>query len=328
MNIKNLFYSAITVMSAINANAQNTDTTKRDNNLVKFISVDSLKRKSDSIIKNFSKDNLHKQTNQLYYGDQSTVFHIGWEDGKVPEFSNAYTLHRHEFRLNVLGRSSYALSNRLEMSCYLPLIITPNLSLKYRFFDNGTFASALELGTARGVFPLGVATGIVLPGIAVGVGTAGFVTGSDNYVKLFSSWHPTQKLTFSVRGGMSFLKVGYTGIAGFAGVGGNGAVVGALPIEVRHRFNYFMGGFETDYLINKQNVIVLNTYMGGFEGSKKQLIVPSLGWTHAKTHFHYTLGLYTFLDPPTWQTWDAEKSKMPVGVYGNVYWIFNNRIRK
>ncbi len=323
-----LFYSAIIATLTINANAQVADTTKQENGLSKIISVDSLKRKGDLILKNFSKENILKQSNSLYYGDPSTVFHIGWEDGRVPEFSNAYTLHRHEFRLNVLGRSSYALSNRLEMSCYLPLIMCPNLSLKYRFFDNGAFASAVEFGTARGAFPLGVATGIVLPGAAIGAGTAGFVSGSDNYIKLFSSWHPTQKLTFSARGSVSFLKVGYTGLAGFVGVGGNGAIVGALPIEVSHRFRYFMGGFETDYVINKQNVIVLNTYMGGFEGSNKQLIVPSLGWTHAKTHFHYTLGLYTFLDPPTWQTWEAEKSKMPVGVYANVYWIFNNRIRK
>jgi|GEM_PF-2483539 len=294
----------------------------------KLLSIDSLKKSSSTLIKNVSKDSIHKQAQHLYYGTPTTVFHIGWEDGRVPEFSNAYTLHQHELRLNVLGRSSYAITNKLEISSYLPLIMMPNVSFKYRFFDSGNFSSAFEAGTAGGLFPVGMATGIVLPGAIIGGGTAGFVRGSDNHLKLYSSWHPTQKLTFSVRGSVSFLKVGYTGLLGLAGVGNDGVIAGVLPINMSHQFNYYMGGFETDYVINKQNVIVLNTTASGFEGGKKQLIIPSLGWTHAKTHLHYTLGLYTILDPPTWETWKAEQSKMPVGAYANVYWIFNNRIRK
>ncbi len=317
---------------SLNGYGQKTDIQKPLDSLVvktqKLLSIDSLKKSSSALIKNLSKDSIHKQAQHLYYGDPSTVFHIGWEDGRVPEFSNAYTLQRHEVRLNVLGRSSYAINNRLEMSSYLPLIIMPNVSFKYRFLDRGDFASAFELGTAGGLFPVAIATGILLPGAIVGGGTAGFIKGHDNHIKLYSSWHPTPKLTFSARGSVSFLKVGYVGLVGVAGIGNDGVIAGVLPVSLNHKFKYYMGGFETDYVINKQNVIVLNTSASGFEGGKNQFVVPSLGWTHAKTHFHYTLGLYTILDPPTWQVWKDEKSKMPVGGYANVYWIFNNRVKK
>jgi hypothetical protein len=329
----NVFLSAtIMILASLSGYGQKIELQKLQDNLYgnaqELPSVDSLKKSVEAITKNFSKDSIHKQVNHLYYGDPTTVFHIGWEDGRVPEFSNAYTLQRHEFRLNILGRSSYAINNRLEVSSYLPLIMTPNVSLKYRFFDQGNFASAFEVGTAAGAFPVAFATGILLPGVVIGVGAAGFVKGSDNHLKLYSSWHPTQKLTFSARGSISFLKIGYTGIAAFAGLGGDGAAVGFIPVNLNHRFNYLMGGFETDYVINKKNVIVLNSSISGFEGGKKQLIIPSIAWTHAKTHVHYTLGLYTFLDPPSWEMWKTGNSQIPVGVYGNIYWIFNNRIKK
>lgn len=327
-----LLSTTILIFASLNGYGQKTETQKPFDSLFsktqKLLTSDSLKKSSSTLIKNFSKDSVHKQAQHLYYGDSTTVFHIGWEDGRVPEFSNAYTLRQHELRLNILGRSSYAISNRLEVSSFLPLIIMPNVSFKYRFIDRGNFASSFEVGTAGGALPVGVATGIVLPGAIIGGGTGGFIRGSDNHLKLYSSWHPTQKLTFSARASVSFLKVGYTGLLGMAGIGNEGVIAGVLPINMSHRFKYYMGGFETDYVINKQNVIVLNTTASGFEGGKTQLIIPSLGWTHAKTHLHYTLGLYTILDPPTWETWKAEKSKMPVGAFANVYWIFNNRVRK
>ena len=326
-----LLNTTILFFVSLNGYGQKNDAQKPQGSLVpktqKLVSIDSLKRSGATLIKNFSKDSVRSQATHLYYGDGTTVFHIGWEDGRVPEFSNAYTLHQKEFRLNVLGRSSYAISDRLEVSSYLPLIIAPNVSFKYRFLDQGNFASAFEVGTLAGALPVGIATGLVLPGFAIGAGTIGFVKGYDNHVKIYSSWHPTKNLTFSVRGGVSFLKIGYTGLVGMAGIGEGGVIAGVLPVNINHKFKYYCGGFETDYVINKQNVLVLNTSACGFEGGKKQLIIPSLGWTHAKTHLHYTLGLYTFLDPPTWETWKAEQSKMPVGVFANVYWIFNNRLK-
>ncbi len=326
-----LLSSAIIIAASIKVYGQKIDIQKLQNGFTKtqkWLSSDSLKKARTAVIKNISKDSIHKEAKSLYYGDAATVFHIGWEDGRAPEFSNAYVLHRHEFRLNVLGRSSFAISSRLEISSCLPLIVIPNVAFKYQFFDSRNFTSALELGTAGGAFPVAFAEALPLPGVIIGAGTAGFIRGSDNHLKLYASWHPAHRLTFSVRSGVSFLKIGYSGVAGAAGIGGGGAFADAIPINVSQRFIYLMGGFEADYVINKKNVIVLNSFAGGFAGGKSQLIVPSLGWTHAKTHFHYTLGLYTLIDPPSYQTWNAEKSKQAVGAYANVYWVFNNRVRK
>lgn len=296
----------------------------------KVFVLDSLKKTRVTITKNSNKQNLHKQIHKIYYGDSITLFHSGWENGRVPEFSTAYTLQRHEFRLNVIGRSSYAFNNRLEISSYLPLMLfMRNASIKYRFLDKKFIASSIELGTAHGLFPAAVATGIVFPGAAIGAATAGFIKGSDNHIKLFYSWKPSNKLTFSARASVSYLKIGYTGIGGFAALGNEGVVAGVLPISLNHRFRYFMGGFESDYVINKSNVIVLNSSISGFANGKKQLLVSSLAWTHAnKAHFHFTVGLYNFLDPPQWDMWKDAKTKLPVGVYGNIYWTFNNRVKK
>jgi hypothetical protein len=290
----------------------------------KLVQMDSLK--IATAINSLSKDSIHKQAHKIYYGDANTQFHIGWEDGKVPEFSNAYTLQRHELRLNVLGRSSYAITNRLEVSTYLPLFFMPNVSLKYRFYDNENFASAIEFGSARGALPLGAVTGLLFPGVAVGTGTVGLVHGSDHYVKLYASLHPSQRITFSVRAGVAALKVGYSGIIGVVAVGNDGVLAGVFPVNPKQRFTCFTGGTETDYVLNKKNVLVLSTTVVGFAGGKKQLLMPSLGWTHANTHFHYTLGLYSFIDIPTQPQF--KNSQVPVGAFANVYWVFNNRIRK
>ena len=250
------------------------------------------------------------------------VMHIGWSDGRIPEFSTAYILQKNEIRLNLIGRSSYAISNKVEVSSCIPLLITPNIAFKYKFFDSKYFASAIEVGTALGAFPIALAGGFMFPGGAVGGGSIGILYGSDNHAKLFLTVHPTQKLTFSVRGSISAIHAGYIGGGAFAGVGGNGASAGLIPIDVGKRFKFYAGGFETDYVLNKQNAIVLNTYVGGFEGGTKQLGLATLSWTHALSHFHYSLGLYGFFDPPTYEM--VHESKLPVSFYLNLYWILNN----
>ena len=250
------------------------------------------------------------------------VMHIGWADGHVPEFGSAYTLHAHEVRLNILGRSSYAMSDKVETSIYLPLIITPNISFKYRFVDTKFFASALEVGTAVGIFPVAAASGILLPGGAVGGGTIGLIHGSDSQIKLYLSFPVSKKLTFSFRGDASTMRVHFTGVVGMAGLGGNGAFVGFLPVDVgTPRFKYFSTGFETDYVINKQNAIVFNTGVGGFKEGKRQLGMATLSWTHAKMYFHYSFGLYGFYDPPKYEM--VHESKLPVSAFANVYWILH-----
>ena len=251
------------------------------------------------------------------------LMHTGWADGRVPEFGTAYTLHSHEVRLNVLGRSSYAMSDKMEMSFYLPLIIAPNLFFKYRFVDTKCFASALEVGAAGGIFPVAAASGILLPGAAVGGGTVGLVHGSDYHAKLYLSYHVSDKLTFSLRGNASSMRVKFTGLVGMAGLGGNGVFVGILPVDIgTPHFKYYSAGFETDYVLNKQNALVFNTGVGGFKVGKKQLGMATLSWTHAKMYFHYSFGLYGFFDPPKYEM--VHESKLPVSAYANVYWILHN----
>ena len=251
------------------------------------------------------------------------LMHIGWADGKVPEFGTAYTLHAHEVRLNILGRSSYAISDKMEASFYLPLIIAPNIFFKYRFVDTKCFAAALEAGALGGIFPLAAATGIVLPGAAVGGGTVGLIHGSDLHAKLYLSFHVSDKLTFSLRGNASTMRVNFTGFVGMAGLGGNGVFVGILPVDMgTPHFKYYSAGFETDYVLNKQNALVFNTGLGGFKVGKKQLGMATLSWTHAKMYFHYSFGLYGFYDPPKYEM--VHESKLPVSAFANVYWILNN----
>jgi len=250
------------------------------------------------------------------------AMHFGWKDGRIAETSNAYTLYPYEFRLNLLGRSSLGLSEKVEFSTYLPLIICPNFTIKDKFIDYKHFSSALEVGAAGGLFPLGIATGILLPGVVVGGGSIGLLHGSDLHAKLFLTCHPTDKLTFSVRGGASRIHVGYWGLVGFAGLGGDGIVGGLLPVSPNQSFAFYSGGFETDYVWNQKNAIVFNANLGVFEGAKKELGMATLCWTHSKIHFHYSLGLYGFYDPPSFEM--VKKSKLPVSYYANVYWIFNN----
>lgn len=261
-------------------------------------------------------------TDTIVQNKKTKVMHIGWEDGRVPEFSNAYTLRCNEIKLNILGRSSIALSDKLEMSTYLPLIVTPNVAFKYRFLDSRFFALAIEVGTAVGIFPIAFASGFLLPGVAVGAGSIGLLHGYDSHLKLFLSFKPTKKLTFSFRGSASAIYAAYLGGGAFLGVGGNGAAAGLFPISESKKFKFYSGGFETDYVVNKRNAIVLDARIGGFCGGKKQLGMTTLSWTFAKNHFHYSLGLYGFFDPPTFEMF--RESKLPIAPYANVYWIFNN----
>ncbi|MEI6347762.1 MAG: hypothetical protein WCP69_07440 [Bacteroidota bacterium] len=265
---------------------------------------------------------------QIIYGDtiiqhnKVKEMHIGWANARVPEFSNAHILQKHEVRLNLIGRSSYAISNKVEISSYIPLVITPNISVKYKFFDSQLFASAIEFGTAVGIFPVALAGGLMFPGGAIGMGSIGLLYGSDNHAKLFLSLKPSKKLAFSVRGSISGIHAGYIGGGAYVGIVGGGSAAGLIPVNMGKRFRYYSGGFETDYLLNKKNVLVFNSYIGGFEGGNKQLGLATLSWTRAFIHFHYSIGLYGFFDPPKFEM--VQESKLPVSFYFNFYWILNN----
>ncbi len=250
------------------------------------------------------------------------IMHTGWENGRVPEFKNAFTLSKNEFRLNILGRSSFAFTDRFEVSSYLLMFILPNISFKYKYLDRGPFASSVEIGLSGGLFPIALVTGILLPGVAVAGGTIGFLKGSDVYYKTYLSYRLNPKLCFSVNGSVSYFRYGYVGLVGAAGLGRDNIITVVIPVNPNGTATWLMAGFEADYIINQHNVIVFNTSYGGFKNNSDRFMFPKLGWTHAKIHFHYTLGIYSLLDPPSWKI-DSE-SKFPMGAYANIYWIFNN----
>lgn len=257
--------------------------------------------------------------------DSVTDIHVSWQNGKVAEFHSAYTLPRHQFRLNTVGRSSYTLSDRTELSSYLPLLFLPNLSVKHRFFDRPGFAAAYEGGAAVGLIPFAAASGLVLPGAALGVGTVGVFTGSDVYGKLYLSWKPSKKITFSVRGGLSRMHLSYHGIGAFAGAGSGGELIGAVPANFRVLSTTFRStGAEIDWAINSRNIIVGNISYSNFKGLCGGLLFPSVSFTRAvRKHFHYTVGVYDLLDTPDYH---ASKLKGSPNFYpfANFYWIFNN----
>ena len=256
-----------------------------------------------------------------------TSLHIGWRDGRMAEFNNAYTLRRHEFRLNLAGRTSYALTDRLEMSTYLPLIILPNLSFKYRFIDKPHFAMAYELGGAAGIIPVAAVAGIALPGGAFGGGTIGVMTGNDLYAKLFISWKPSTKLTFSVRGGASRIKMNYHGIGALVGAGGSGVGAGVFPLNIKLLTTYYyMAGFEADYAMNRRNGLIAKVSFGQFANRPGGLLYPSITYTHAmRKHFHYSAGIFKLLDAPRYEVLKQNTNNpLPFDIYYNFYWIFNN----
>src|SRR4051794_19777638 len=72
----------------------------------------------------------------LFFAFFSVSAQADWQRGHVVEGDSAYTVPGGAARLSLLGRSALGLSNRVELSTYLPLdlVLFPNLSLKYRFF--------------------------------------------------------------------------------------------------------------------------------------------------------------------------------------------------
>jgi hypothetical protein len=264
--------------------------------------------------------------------------HLGWADGRVWEYAGAYTISRHEWRLNIFGPSSFGLSNKVELKSYPWILIAPNLSVKYKFLDVGGFAMAIEPGVAGGGLPIAAGAGILLPGAALGGGTVGLISFSDVFLKLYGSWQLSSRFTFSLRAGASHIKSGYYGLGGFAGIGKDGEAAGLFPVGVGLiKTNWLMVGFEADYVINSINIIVLKasigklytTAIGGVEThhtSDNYLMWPSLFYTHAWKHLHLSAGLYGAYDPPQF-VW-LRNSKLPVSPFANVYWVLNNRKRK
>ncbi|MES2703149.1 MAG: hypothetical protein V4649_10945 [Bacteroidota bacterium] len=258
----------------------------------------------------------------------------GWADGRVWEFSNAYTIRKNEWRLNLLGPSSFGITDKLEVKSYLLAVVTPNVSFKYRFLDRKPFSAALEAGGAAGGLPVAAAAGIILKGGGIAGGTAGIITFTDVFMKVYAGWQPTHNLTLSVRAGISHIRASYKGFGGFAAIGGNGGAIGFFPFSANLiRANWAMAGFEADYVLNARNAIVLRSSVGRLyttriadlktdTSSADYLAFPSISWNHGWKHLHLSAGVYAIIDPPSFDL--VRRSELPVSPFVNVYWVLNN----
>ena len=308
------------------------------------IKKDTLSAKINSLpsydsLENTARNNVAKRRKNNAALRKQMDFHTNWEQGKVPDFTNAYTLNRHELRLNLFGRSAYAFTDRFEVSSFIPVVFLPNLSFKYRYIDNPHFAAAFEAGVATGALPLAIASGLLLPGAVIGAGTAGVLHGSDYSAKLHATWRPGKKVAFSLRVGASGFKTRYIGVIGGAGLGSGGGLIGFLPVDKGLiRATWLMAGFEIDYAINKRNIIVLRGSINsittprsrmndtGMTAGRNYLSYPSLSYTHAWNHFHLTAGLFDLYYPP--EVRSPKGSAITGSEYVNVYWLLNNGKRK
>lgn len=258
-----------------------------------------------------------------------------WENGINPEGSNAYTLKRHIFRLNVFGRSSYGITDKLEVSTIIPLFFFPNFSFKYRFYEKEKFAAAYQISAGAGIYPL-VGGGILPgPGIIVAAGAAGFFGGSLQCFELHATYHPTKIFSASAHAGPLAVEGAFLGLGAGLGLGGGGVGGAIIPIGVGSAVLGYNSGFETLFCIDEHNSFDLRANMSGLlpigkaaiiilhAEDQAALVYAHTGWTHSRRHFRITLGAYTFLDPPRWKM--VTESKMPpIGPAINVYWLFNN----
>src|SRR3954462_14413209 len=92
----------------------------------------------------------------LFFAFFSVSAQADWQRGHVVEGDSAYTVPGGGARLSLLGRSALGLSNRVELSTYLPLdvVLFPNLGLKYRFFESDSVAFAARAGVGGGMYPV------------------------------------------------------------------------------------------------------------------------------------------------------------------------------
>ena len=293
------------------------------------LTVDSVKQSLINKIKSKKQESFPVDDS---LSKQPKVIHYCWEDGRIPEGSNAFTLHRHEFRLNTFGRSSYGITDRLEISAQIPLyfVLFPNFSLKYRFIDKEHFAAAAVLGGGGGAFPIAYGTWLVASHFAGGVGTAGFITSGTQFAKLDITWHPVKFLSLTGRGAICAAEISYEGLGALAGFGGAGVV----PILIGGTTWGYSGGTEADFAINKRNAIIVRVNTIYFPKTYHALDY-SIAWTHAWKHFHLTVGAfdgYGLLDKVILVETDSGSSPtnsnqnkvIPIP-FVNLYWILHNQ---
>jgi len=238
-----------------------------------------------------------------------------WEDWRVPEGANAYTVKRHDLRLDLIGRSAFGITSRVELSTYLLLdaVLFPNLGLKVRVADTPRVAVAVEGHVGGGLYP--VAGGGLLPFPPVAFGSVGFVAASFQLIGTQVTVHPAHALAFTLRGNLIAAEAKSENVGGVVGPG----AAAALPFAFGGSSVGASGGAEVDWVLGKHDTLVLEADVAGFRHAREQLSLAWIGWTHGWKRFHLTVGAYTIVDLP-----DAKMlhDKEPVAPFGNVYWKF------
>jgi hypothetical protein len=244
----------------------------------------------------------------------ASVGRADWSDGRVPEGDNAFTVRRHELRLSLLGRSAFGITDRVELSTYLPLyfVLFPNLALKVGLVDAPATSVALELGAGGGAYPM--IGGLPVPPF-VAVGFVGFAVAGYQTAAVDWSVRPARPLTLTVRGGVIGLELGVVGVGGVAAPG----AVAVLPILGGGSAVGGVGGLEADLVLGPKDALVVDTSLYYLRGADEALMLATAGWSHGWERVHLTLGACAVVDVPHAKLW---RDGTPVGPYANLYWSF------
>jgi len=247
-----------------------------------------------------------------------------YQDGEVPEGTNAYTLHRRAVHVSLLGTSAVGLTDNTELATYLmaDALLFPNLRLEHRFLRGDQVSASLMLGAGAGLYPFAVGAFLPLPGAVVAGGGVGFAWGAVQTATVVGSVRVTRDVTLSANAGGFAVEGGFAAVVGGVGAGGGGAGGGGGATSDSGSRTGGTAGVELAATIGPHDALIVAcdawmmrpTQMDPAEG----LLYPRATWTHAWRHFHLTGGAYALLDPPSWKA--AKDSKMPVAPYVNVAW--------
>jgi hypothetical protein len=238
-----------------------------------------------------------------------------WEDGRVPEGDNAFTLERHTLELSLLGRSGFGVTRSFEISTYLPLDLAlfPNLGFEWRLYEGPTWAASFKLTLGAGAYP--IVGGGIIPYPPVAAGFVGFVAAGFEEGELMVSARAARPLTLTLRGGGLAIEMGVLALGGGLAV----YVPLVLPIAAGGVAPGLTGGAEADLALGANDALIVSGDVYYLDGASEGLAMATAGWTHAWSHFHLTLGAYTLIDLPAAH---ALSDSLPVAPYANVYWRF------
>jgi hypothetical protein len=237
----------------------------------------------------------------------SAAAYADWENGEVPEASNAFTVKRHRLRINILGTTAVGITEKTEVSTYLWLdaMLFPNVTLKHRMFDDGRVAVAISGGVGAGLLP--------------------YAGASVQTVGAQISYRATPHAVVTIRGNVVAAEGGNATAAGIISPAGPGAAAYAIHGS---RFGGTLGAGAT-YVLDSHNAFVIEGDAAKLRGSREVVTLATVNWTHAWQKIHLSVGLFSMLQlrsrPVEQSTQGMEPmsteaaSKVPMP-YANVYW--------